>query len=186
MKDNEHKITENSQLLKNQRVDDDEFNEIINRYQDELSSSQGQMDDINKKNESLIEENSKLSRKLQRLSGIEEKFMQISAERKTFDDFQLKNKELIRENKQKYMEIDSLNNSIKLLKNNLTKLQENLRSEKCKGNKLVLETATLSNKLKSKERESSELSIEKTNLKIERDELLEKLESMNLNSSNFY
>jgi len=40
--------------------------------------------------------------------------MQISAEKKTFDEYLTKNKELSRENKQKVMEIDSLNNSIKL------------------------------------------------------------------------
>lgn len=137
------------------------------------------MDELQKKNEKLIEENSKVTRKLSRLSGIEEKFMSMNSEKKTFEEVNMKMKEQARENKQKTLEIDSLNNSLRLLKNNLTKMQEQLRGEKTKVNKMVLENATLSNKLKSKERETSELNIQVSNMKIERDDFQEKWESMN-------
>lgn len=144
------------------------------------------MDELQKKNEKLIEENSKVTRKLSRLSGIEEKFMSMNSEKKTFEEVNMKMKEQARENKQKTLEIDSLNNSLRLLKNNLTKMQEQLRGEKTKVNKMVLENATLSNKLKSKERETSELNIQVSNMKIERDDFQEKWESMNQSLSNFF
>lgn len=108
LKDNERRVTDANSINKiSKHVDDDEFSELINKYMEELRMTQGQMDDLNKKNEKLIEDNSRLARKLNRLTGIEEKFMQISAEKKTFDEFSMKNKELQRENKAKCLEIDS-------------------------------------------------------------------------------
>ena len=86
---------------------DEEVSDLINKYQEELKARELEMDNLHKKNEKLIEENAKQSRKLSRLSGIEERFISMNSEKKGFDDITLKNKELARENKQKSLEIDS-------------------------------------------------------------------------------
>jgi len=49
----------------------------------------------------------------------------------------------------------------------MTKLQEKLATEKTKNNKLILENATTINKLKSAERENSELKVKGQNQKLE-------------------
>ena len=71
------------------------------------------------------------------------------------------------------------------MKGNLTKLQEQLRLEKTKVNKMVLESATIGNKLRSKEREASELNIQISNIKIEKEELQEKLYSAGSNIKSY-
>jgi peptidoglycan hydrolase CwlO-like protein len=109
---------------------------------------------LERKNETLIEENSKLSRRMLRLIGIEEKFLAINTEKKEYH-----NKELVRENKAKCLEIESLNNSLNFLKSNIQKMQEKLTSEKTNTNKMVLETTTLSNQLKNRGREVSGLEV---------------------------
>lgn len=94
-----------------------------------------------------------------RLIGIEEKFLAINTEKKEYQETFDHNKELVRENKAKGLEIESLNNSLNFLKSNIQKMQEKLTSEKTNTNKMVLETTTLSNKLKNRGREVSELEV---------------------------
>lgn len=120
-----------------------------------------------------------------RLSGIEEKFLTINTEKKDFQGTFNQNKDLVRENKAKLLEIESLNNSLNFLKANITKMQEKLTSEKTHSNKMVLELATASNKLKNREREVSELKVQNSNLTMEIDDLTEKIQSINSNPENF-
>lgn len=142
-------------------------------------------DELEGKNETLVAENSTLNRKVLRLSGIEEKFLSINTEKKEFQDTFDHNKELVRENKAKLLEIESLNNSLNFLKANITKIQEKLTSEKTNSNKMVLELATASNKVKNRDRELSELRVQNSNLTMEVDELTEKIQSINSNPDNF-